>query len=40
VLITDKEKAKYVLQRNGKSIDKFCPYSYGEKIVDGYKLKN
>jgi SAM-dependent methyltransferase len=40
VLITDKETAKYVLQRNGQSIDKFCPHSYGEKIIDGYKLKN
>jgi hypothetical protein len=40
MLITDKETTQYVLQRNGECIDKFCPYSYGEKIVDGYKLKN
>jgi hypothetical protein len=40
MLITDKDTAKYVLQRDGQSIDKFCPYSCGEKIMDGYKLKN
>jgi hypothetical protein len=40
VLTIDKETAKYVLQRNGQRVDKLCPYSCGEKIIDGYKLKN
>ena len=38
-LISSNETAKYVLQRNGQILDKFCPYSlYGEIIIDGYKL--
>lgn len=38
ILTNDIDATKYVLQRNGKSIEKLCPYSYGERIIDGYKL--
>uniref|UniRef100_UPI0032EF0507 hypothetical protein n=1 Tax=Bacteroides fragilis TaxID=817 RepID=UPI0032EF0507 len=37
-LVTDVEDVEYVLQRNGKAIEKICPYSCGQKIVDSYKL--
>lgn len=38
-LVNISNTAKYVLQRNGTSIDKLCAYSVdGYKIVDGYKL--
>jgi len=38
-LVNSNEIAKYVLQKNEQSIERFCPYSYGEKIIDSYKLK-
>jgi len=38
ILVNGSEIAKYILQRNGQDIEKFCPYSHGEKIIDGYKL--
>lgn len=37
-LVNISDTAKYVLQRNGASIDKLCAYSLGERIIDGYKL--
>jgi len=38
-LVNDNKITKYVLQRNGQSIEKFCVYSEnGEGIIDGYKL--
>lgn len=39
-LIDGNKKVKYVLQRSRHSIDKFCPHSNGEKIMDSYKLIN
>lgn len=38
ILTNDIEATKYVLLRSGKSIEKLCPYSYGERVIDGYKL--
>ena len=39
MIVGGNETAKYVLQRNEQSIDKFCSYSLcNEKIIDGYKL--
>lgn len=37
-LLNISKPVKYVLQRNGKNIEKLCPYSCGEEIIDGYKL--
>lgn len=37
-LVDDDKDVKYVLQRSGQSIDKFCPHSNGERIIDSYKL--
>lgn len=39
-LVDGNKKAKYVLQRSGQFIDKFCPHSNGERILDSFKLIN
>ena len=38
-LLDYKEDAKYVLKKDKKMVETtFCPYSKGEKIIDGYKI--
>ena len=39
-LVNTDEAAQYVLQRNGKNIERLCPKSYGKQTIDGYKLKS
>lgn len=34
----NEEAAQYILQKNGESIEKVCPYAIGEKVIDSYKL--
>ena len=38
IIVNHNKTSKYILKKNGRSIEKLCPYSSGEKSTDAYKL--